>query len=146
MGDPKVERSNNWLRSLSTSSHELEALSTQGLQVVESQKGFIRCNFIVSDNISDADGNWYVGAMATLIDDVGAAAVYSLAGEVRVSVDFNISIFSAAKLQEEVEIEAKVVGEKETITSVLIEVRKKDGGQVIALGKQWMASHNKSRL
>ncbi len=42
--------------------------------------------------------------------------------------------------QEEVEIEAKVVAEKEILTSVVVEVRKKDNGVLIALGKQWMAT------
>lgn len=44
--------------------------------------------------------------------------------------------------QEEVEIEAKVVGEKAKLTSVLIEIRKKQNGEVIGLGKQWTASNN----
>lgn len=44
--------------------------------------------------------------------------------------------------QEEVEIEAKVVGEKAKLTSVLIEIRKKENGEVIGLGKQWTASNN----
>ena len=42
--------------------------------------------------------------------------------------------------QEEVEIEAKVVADKEILTSVVVEVRKKDNGELIALGKQWMAT------
>jgi len=46
--------------------------------------------------------------------------------------------------QEEVEVEAKVVGDKGRITSVLVEVRRKSNGELIALGKQWMASHNNS--
>ncbi|XP_048233463.1 uncharacterized protein LOC8273831 isoform X2 [Ricinus communis] len=91
---------------------------------------------------SDGDGNWKVGAMATLIDDVGAAAIYSLIGHIKVSLDFNISYYSTAKTQEEVEIEAKVVGEKGKLMSVVTEVRKKDNGQLIALGRQWMASSN----
>lgn len=46
--------------------------------------------------------------------------------------------------QEEVEVEAKVVGDKGRITSVLVEVRRKSNRELIALGKQWMASHNNS--
>jgi acyl-coenzyme A thioesterase PaaI-like protein len=37
--------------------------------------------------------------MATLIDDVGAAAIYSYGGHVKASVDLNISFLSTAKIQ-----------------------------------------------
>lgn len=37
--------------------------------------------------------------MATLIDDVGAAAIYSSVGHIRASVDFNVSYFSTVKVQ-----------------------------------------------
>ncbi|KAF2301194.1 hypothetical protein GH714_020762 [Hevea brasiliensis] len=87
----------------------------------------------------DGHGNWHVGAMATLIDDVGAAAILSLTGHIKGSLDFNISFYFPAKIQEEVEIEAKVVGEKGRLVSVVVEVRKKDNGELIALAKQWMS-------
>lgn len=54
--------------------------------------------------------------------------------------------------QEEVEVEAKVTGEKGKLASVIIEVRRKDTRELIALGKQWMAansiaqSHTSSKL
>lgn len=40
------------------------------------------------------------------------------------------------------EIEAKVVGEKGRLMSVVVEVRRKDNGELIALAKQWMAFHS----
>lgn len=45
------------------------------------------------------------------------------------------------RLQEQVEIEAKVIGNKGKLTSVVVEVRKKDNGELIAIGKQWTASN-----
>ncbi|KDP37258.1 hypothetical protein JCGZ_06314 [Jatropha curcas] len=142
--DRKVQISNRWLQALSkgTTGHQLEAFSLDGLEILEAHEGFIRCNFVVSNRISDGNGNWHVGAMATLIDDVGAAAIFSLSGHVKASLDFSISCYSTAKIQEEVEIEAKAVGEKGRLMSVLIEVRRKGNGELIALGKQWMASNN----
>ncbi|XP_050234000.1 uncharacterized protein LOC126682387 isoform X2 [Mercurialis annua] len=144
METQRVKMSIKWLEDLSNgiTSNEIEAYSLGGLQIVEAEPGFIRCNFVVSDRISDGNGNWQMGAMATLIDDVGAAAICSFAGEIKASLDFNISFYSTAKSQEEVEIEAKVVGEKGKLTSVVIEVRRKDNGELIALGKQWMSSNN----
>ncbi|XVF24954.1 hypothetical protein REPUB_Repub13aG0172100 [Reevesia pubescens] len=141
-----LQKSLKWLEGLSkgTLSHELEALTLEGLQILHAQTGFIRCNFVVPIRVSDADGNWHVGAMATLIDDVGAAAIYSVADHVKASLDFNISFHSTAKIQEEVEIEAKVIGEKERLSLVVVVVRRKENGELIALGKQWMASNKDS--
>ena len=45
-------------------------------------------------------------------------------------------------MQEEVEIEAKVIGKKGKLISVEVEVRKKDNGELIAIGKQWTASND----
>ncbi|CAN1168437.1 hypothetical protein LINPERHAP2_LOCUS27820 [Linum perenne] len=42
----------------------------------------------------------------------------------------------------EIEVEAKVIGEKGRLASVVIEVRRRSNGELIALAKQWMASHS----
>ncbi|KAG4124949.1 hypothetical protein ERO13_D10G069533v2 [Gossypium hirsutum] len=143
--DAILQKSLKWLRDLSKGniSHELEALTLEGLQIVHAQKGSIHCNFIVPTRASDPDGNWHVGAMATLIDDVAATAIYSVVDHVKLSLDFSISFYSTAKIQEEVEIEAKVIGEKGRLTQVVVEVTRKGNTELIALGKQWMASDKK---
>ncbi|KAK1559737.1 hypothetical protein Q3G72_017845 [Acer saccharum] len=135
------QRSVKWLEDLSkgTISHDLELITLDNIRTIEARQGYIRCNFIVPIHLADEDGNWQVGAMATLVDTVGAATVYSFGGRIKATADFNISFYSTAKIQEEVEIEAKVVGERGKLTSVQIEVRRRDNGEVIAFGKQWMA-------
>ncbi|KAK2971168.1 hypothetical protein RJ640_008592 [Escallonia rubra] len=120
--------------------HELEARTLDGLQVDLVHKGLIRCRFLIPKHLSDGDGNWHVGAMATLIDVVGAAAVSSFAGHIKASVDFNLSYFSTAKIHEEVEVEAKVVGQSGRLVSVTVEVKKKENGKMIALGRQWITT------
>ncbi|KAJ4824004.1 hypothetical protein Tsubulata_033101 [Turnera subulata] len=120
--------------------HEIEAIALGGVKVVEAYKGYFRCSFVVTELQSDGNGNWSFGAMATLVDNVGQMGIYTLTGDFRVSVDFTMSFFSTAKIQEEVELEAKVVGNIERITSVVVEVRRKSNGELIALGKQWMAA------
>ncbi|KAK9201723.1 hypothetical protein WN944_016929 [Citrus x changshan-huyou] len=94
---------------------ELEAITFQGIQ-------------------ADQDGNWHAGAIATLIDGLGALTVNSFTGKSKASVDLTISLYSSAKIQEEVEIEAKVVGSRGKLTSVLVEVKRKGNGELIALG------------
>ncbi|CAN1286135.1 hypothetical protein LINPERPRIM_LOCUS19212 [Linum perenne] len=99
MENDTVAISNRWLQDLSRGSNpqNLEGLTMAGLTVVDSRKGFVRCRFTVSDRVTDGEGNWEVGAMATLIDDVGAAAIYSMVGHVKASLDFTVSFFSTAK-------------------------------------------------
>ncbi|WCJ40806.1 Thioesterase superfamily protein [Euphorbia peplus] len=143
MEDERLKISTKWLQNLSTKGHELETLSLHGLKILEARQGYILCSFVISNRISDENGNWEAGALATLIDNVGASAICSLVGKIKVSLDFSISYYSSAKIHEEVEIEAKVIGEKGKLMSVLIEVRKKKKTrQLIALGKQWMSSNS----
>ncbi|KAF5179129.1 Thioesterase superfamily protein, partial [Thalictrum thalictroides] len=129
-----------WLEDLShgRSGHEIEILTVQGLQVVAAQKGLIRCTFFVPKSLADRDGNWHTGAMATLMDDIGAAAIATTAGYIKASVNFDISCFSIVKVEEEVEIEAKVLSDRGKLSSVLVEVKRKDNGEMVALGKLWM--------
>ncbi|KAE8680769.1 putative pentatricopeptide repeat-containing protein [Hibiscus syriacus] len=121
-----IQKTLKWLENLSKGnlSHQLEELTLEGLQIIDAHKGSIRCSFVIPSHASvntnlnllsllyDRDGNWHVGAMATLIDDVAAAAIYSIVDHVKVSLDFSISFHSTARIQEEVEIEARVVAEK----------------------------------
>ncbi|KAL0010399.1 hypothetical protein SO802_005507 [Lithocarpus litseifolius] len=143
-----LKTSLKWLEGLSKGmiGEELETITMEGLKVVQAQKGFIRCHFLVPNSVADKEGNWHVGAMATLIDTIGAAAVLSLIGLINISVQLNISYYSTPKIQEEVEIEAKVMAEKEILTSVVVEVRQRDNGKLIALGKQWMTTWSTSKI
>ncbi|XP_057459393.1 uncharacterized protein LOC130750025 isoform X1 [Actinidia eriantha] len=94
------QRSQKWLKDMSKGivSHEIEAITLQGLQIELAQKGLIRCKFVVPEHLSDRDGNWHVGAIAVLVDDVGAAAIFSYVGHIKASVGFNVSYLSTAKI------------------------------------------------
>ncbi|KAL3735878.1 hypothetical protein ACJRO7_024924 [Eucalyptus globulus] len=144
--DDEVERAVRWLEDLSNGvlNREFDFLTLQGLRVVRARKDSLLCTFVVPDRLSDMDGNWHVGAMATLIDDVGAAMAYSATGKLKATLDFCVSYLSTAKIREEVEIESKVVGagSKGKLAMVVMEVRRKDSGKLIALAKQWLASVN----
>ncbi|XP_010249655.1 PREDICTED: uncharacterized protein LOC104592142 [Nelumbo nucifera] len=117
--------------------HEIDRLSRQGLEIVLIKKGMIRCNFVLPRHLSDVNGNWHAGAVASLIDIVAAAAITSVTGTINVTVDFNISYFSTVKINEEVEIEAKVVGNQGKFVSVTVEIRRKDNGELVVSAKQW---------
>ncbi|KAE8662987.1 putative Major facilitator superfamily protein [Hibiscus syriacus] len=123
--------------------YELEARSLRGIRVIQADAGFLHCKFIVPAHASDINGNWHAGAIATIIDSVGATAIYSVCHKVKVTVNFNIQYHSTAKIQEEVEIEAKANGNRGKLSSVLVEIRNKSkNGRLIAVGTQWTAGND----
>ncbi|XVF24958.1 hypothetical protein REPUB_Repub13aG0172400 [Reevesia pubescens] len=140
----QMQRSLKWLQDVTTGAigYEIESRTLGGLHVIHAQRGFLRCNFTVPTHASDVNGNWHVGAIATMIDNVGGAAIYSIGDRLKVTLNFNISYYSTAKIQEKVEIEAKVIGNEGKLTSVVVEVRKKNSGELIAIGNQWAASND----
>ncbi|MBA0739813.1 hypothetical protein Gogos_013047, partial [Gossypium gossypioides] len=79
--------------------HGLEAIVLQGLRVIHAEKGFMRFDFVVPNIVSDVDGNWHVGALATMLDLIGPVTTFSFANRVISTVDFNVSYYSTAKIQ-----------------------------------------------
>ncbi|KAK6912049.1 hypothetical protein RJ641_024142 [Dillenia turbinata] len=139
-GDSPAEMALRWLRSLANGSvegYEFEVRAAKGLQILEVRKGFIRCSFLVSNLVLDKEGNWDRGAMATLMDHIGATTACTL-NAIKASTEFSISYISTAKINEEAEIEAKAVGEKGNMTLVMVKVRSKATKGLIALGKLWL--------
>ncbi|CAJ1951129.1 unnamed protein product [Sphenostylis stenocarpa] len=143
MEDPSLEMTRKWIQSLSDGTsagrHEVETFTSRGIQLVKAHKGLLLCDLIIRSGFLDENGNWHVSAIATLVDILANFASYTLTSCYQVTVDFSISYYSTAKVQEEVEIEAKVVGRKDDLTSVIVEVKKKQNGELIALGKLWTA-------
>ncbi|RZC75637.1 hypothetical protein C5167_051122 [Papaver somniferum] len=139
-----IQIAKEWLESTARgqTGREIDRQALQNLYSLHVQKGLIQCNFVVPKSLSDRDGNWRVGAIASLIDLIGASVVHTIHGNIHVSVDFNISFFSTIKVQEEVEIEAKVLGDKGSLFSFTVVIRKKENGDLVAVGKQWMSLYD----
>ncbi|KAL8118654.1 uncharacterized protein LOC141660899 [Apium graveolens] len=137
--------SKKWLEDMSKGmGRELEAVTLQGLEINLVQKGLVRCTFLVPQDLSDKDGKWDSGAMAVLVDDVAACTVGTSAF-VKASVDFHLSFYSPATIHEKVEIEGKIVGEKGRLVSVMVEIKKKDNAELVAVGRVWMTTDNINR-
>ncbi|XP_061367511.1 uncharacterized protein LOC133310575 [Gastrolobium bilobum] len=142
MEDSCLEEAVKWIRDLAdgTMGHEVETITTRGIRVAKAHRGFLLCDFIIHNGLLDENENWHVGAIATLVDIIGSIASYSFSTSYKhVTIDFSISYYSTAKDQVEAEVEAKVIGKKDELTSVIVQVRKKENGELIALGKLWMA-------
>ncbi|XP_028789526.1 uncharacterized protein LOC114745532 isoform X1 [Neltuma alba] len=129
------------IRSLSkgAAGHEAEAEAARGLTLVKLHKGFLLCNFKVHRGVSDESGKWHEGAMTTLMDIIGSWTAFSFTSQNQVTVHLSVSSFSNPNLQETVEVEGKAMGKTGKITSVKVEVRKKEDGQTVALGIMSMA-------
>ncbi|VVA97815.1 unnamed protein product [Arabis nemorensis] len=99
------------------------------------------------------DGIWQAGAITTVIDGIGAAAVYSTGDGLYSSLDLNVSFYSTAKIQEKVEVEARVKATNNGgLKSAVIEIRRESNGEIIATGRMWMSPlsvkvrHNVSKI
>ncbi|MBA0615260.1 hypothetical protein Godav_015416, partial [Gossypium davidsonii] len=106
--------------------HGLETRVLQGLHVTHAEKGFMRFDFVVPNAIS-------------LVDIIGLVTIYSFANRATSTVDLNVSYYSTATIQEHVEIESKVSANRGKLMHAVVEVRRKGNGEVIAIGKVWMA-------
>jgi hypothetical protein len=74
------------------------ALPLAGARVSLAEAGRAVCSLRVTAELTDAEGNWHPGAIAAAADDVCAAAIMSVEGIIKVSVHYDISYFSPAKL------------------------------------------------
>ncbi|XP_057454326.1 uncharacterized protein LOC130745916 [Lotus japonicus] len=153
--DQGLEIALKWINAIANGDfgQEIETSTAKGIRVVQAHKGFLLCDFTIHSGLSDENGNWHVGAIATLVDIIGSCVSLSITSSLQqVTLDFSISYYTTARLQEEVKVEAKVIGKKEELTSVIVEVRKKENGELVALGKLWLAvprkhpRHQESKL
>ncbi|XP_028240093.1 uncharacterized protein LOC114418784 isoform X2 [Glycine soja] len=146
MEDPSLEVIRKWIKGLSDGTYGQEFTSTtRVIRLVKAHKGFILCDLIIHSGLLDENGNWHVSAIATLVDIIASFTSYSVTSCLQVTLDLSISYYSTAKLQEEVEVEAKVIRKKDELISVIVEVRKKHNGELVALGKLWMVARKNPR-
>ncbi|KAL5647767.1 hypothetical protein ACJX0J_042122, partial [Zea mays] len=134
------------------------------------KKGVLKLEFFLQESQSqmrklkrDAEGNWHAGAITAAADDVCAAAIMSVEGIIKVSIHYDVSYFTTAKLHkmklavdiflfhgtpfteigsslDEVEMDGRVVEQKVRMTAVAVEIRKKESGELVAIGRQWMTA------
>nr|XP_043636707.1 uncharacterized protein LOC122607744 isoform X2 [Erigeron canadensis] len=75
-----------------------EDCTLKGIRVDRFQPGFISCSFTVPSRLTDRNGDMAVGAIANLVDEIGASVIYEKDAPMPVSVDMSISYLSNAKL------------------------------------------------
>ncbi|KAK4741818.1 hypothetical protein SAY87_025406 [Trapa incisa] len=113
-----------------------ESFVMKGLQVDLIEPGRILCSFRVPPRLLNSGNFLHGGATASLVDLVGSAVIYTLGSSTTgVSLEINISYLDAAYIDEEIEIEAKVLRVGKAIGVVTVELRKKSSGRIIAQGR-----------
>ncbi|XP_074307858.1 uncharacterized protein LOC141642814 [Silene latifolia] len=107
-----------------------------GLQVTLIEPGRILCTFKVPPRLLNTANTLHGGAIASLVDLIGSAVIFTVgAPSTGVSVEINVSYLDAAILNEEIEIEAKVLRVGKSIGVVSVELRKKANGKMVAQGR-----------
>ncbi|PIA47255.1 hypothetical protein AQUCO_01400144v1 [Aquilegia coerulea] len=108
----------------------------QGVQIDLIEPGRVVCSMKVPPRLLNSGNFLHGGATASFIDLVGSAAIYSAgASSVGVSLEINISYLDAAFLDEEIEIDAKVLRVGKAVGVVSVELRKKKTGKIFAQGR-----------
>ncbi|XP_068338587.1 uncharacterized protein [Pyrus communis] len=106
-----------------------------GIRVDRVQPGFVVCTFKVPPRLTDRAGNLANGVIATLVDVVGASTVFVPHIPMTVSVDMSISYMAKAKLNDELEITSKRLGQRGRYSGTHVLLRNKASGEIIAEGR-----------
>ncbi|CAK8568032.1 unnamed protein product [Lathyrus sativus] len=115
----------------------LEPLVFHGLRLDLIQPGRVVFSMKIPPRLLNSAKYLHGGAIATLVDVVGAAAVPA-AGfpwDSGVSLEINVSCLDAAYVHEEIEIDARVLRVGKTIAVISVDLRKKKTGQIFAQGR-----------
>ncbi|XP_019248100.1 PREDICTED: acyl-coenzyme A thioesterase 13-like isoform X2 [Nicotiana attenuata] len=109
--------------------------AVRGIRVDRVEPGLLFCTFKVPPRLADREGKLAPGAIAGLVDDVGAAAVFLEGLPMNVSVDMSISFLSSANIHDELEIIGQVLGQKGGYSGTSVLVKNKATGELIAEGR-----------
>nr|XP_043637013.1 acyl-coenzyme A thioesterase 13-like [Erigeron canadensis] len=123
-----------------------EEFAIRGIQVDAYQPGFISCTLIVPPHLIDRNGFLAVGAIANLVDKIGSVVLFVKDVSLNVSVDMSISYLSTAKLNDELEITAKVIGEKGAYNGAVVILKNKATREMIAEGRHSMFCLKRSKI
>ncbi|KAJ4725646.1 acyl-coenzyme A thioesterase 13 [Melia azedarach] len=123
-----------------------EDFALRGIRVDRVEPGFVSCTFKVPPRLADRNGNLANGAIANLVDDVGASVVHVEGLPMKVSVDMSISFVSTAKVNDELEITARVLGQNGGYCGTTVLIKNKATGEIIAEGRHSLFGKQASKM
>ncbi|KAI3429046.1 uncharacterized protein J3R85_008679 [Psidium guajava] len=123
-----------------------ENFSLRGLRVDRVEPGLVVCSFKVPPRLADRNGNLAEGAIANMVDEIGYAVIHVEGFPISVSVNMSISYLSAAKVNDELEITSKVLGQKGSYCATIVLMRNKATGEIIAEGRHSLFNAHASKM
>ncbi|PON42766.1 Thioesterase domain containing protein [Parasponia andersonii] len=151
--EPNQEESEIVSRILAIPSHRpgvdasfYEDFALRGIRVDRVERGLVVCTFKVPPRLTDRNGRLASGAIANMVDVVGASVVYAEGLPMNVSVDMSISFLSTAKVNDELEITSRVLGQKGGYSGTSVLLRNKATGELIAEGRHSLFGKHASKL
>ncbi|KAL8232709.1 hypothetical protein R6Q57_002487 [Mikania cordata] len=118
----------------------------KGIRVDKLQPGFISCSFTVPPRLTDRNGDLAMGAIANFVDEIGGALLHEKDTPMKVSVDMSISYLGKAKVNDELEISAKLLGGKGAYNGTLVLLKNKASGELIAQGRHSLFTKQFSKI
>ncbi|KAL9238720.1 hypothetical protein vseg_013104 [Gypsophila vaccaria] len=123
-----------------------EDFSVRGIRVDRVQPGFVVCSFTVPPRLIDRNGIFSSGAIANLVDEVGYAVIYREGLPMSVSVTMSISYVSTAKVDDELEVTGKLLGQKGSMFGTIVSLKNKATGETIAEGRHTLFRIHASKI
>ncbi|KAK9940717.1 hypothetical protein M0R45_017360 [Rubus argutus] len=117
-----------------------EYLAVTGVRVDRAEPGLVVCTLKVHPRLTDRTGNLAKGAIANLVDIVTGCVAYIQGLPMNVSVDISISYMSTAKVDDELEITTKMLGQRGAYSGTIVLLRNKATEELIAEGRHSMFS------
>ncbi|KAM5583357.1 acyl-coenzyme A thioesterase 13 [Rosa sericea] len=112
-----------------------EDFALRGIRV---EPGLVVCTLKVPPRLTDRAGNLAKGAIANIVDMVGGYVIYVEGLPMYVLVDISISYISTAKLDDELEITSKRLGQRGAYYGAVVLLGNKATGEIIAEGRHSM--------
>ncbi|EXC01495.1 hypothetical protein L484_022072 [Morus notabilis] len=120
--------------------------SFKGIRVDRVEPGLVVCIFKVPPRLTDRDGKLAKGAIANMVDEVGALLIHDESLPMSVSVDMSISYLSTAQVDDELEITSRLLGQKGGYSGTAVLIKNKATGEIIAEGRHSLFLKYNSKL
>ncbi|XP_021720741.1 acyl-coenzyme A thioesterase 13-like [Chenopodium quinoa] len=123
-----------------------EDFTLRGISVDRVEPQLVVCSFKVPPRLTDRNGNLASGAIANLVDELGAVVIYREGLPMNVSVTMSISYVSTANVDDELEVTSRLLGRKGFVFGTTVVLKNKATGETIAEGRHTLFSKHASKI
>ncbi|KAL6200296.1 hypothetical protein ACLB2K_030078 [Fragaria x ananassa] len=132
---PKTQQESDTLSRHEDVFNIYDYVAVTGIRVDRVEPGLVVSTLKVPPRLTDRAGNLANGAIANIVDIVAHSPIYVVGQPANVSVDISISYVSAAKVNDELEITSKWLGQRGRYSAILVCLKNKATGELIAEGR-----------